>query len=341
MSLKSDLIKKSKSDGFNPKKSKPIDDDMPTLISEDEEGLVIENVPKSKAQQQQPQITMPEIDFGDDIEDDLDIDNFIENITLDDIIGDDDGEDSVEDDNFFPEPVPTVPEQQFYQAPPVQQVPRQQVQQSRHYSQPDVYQPQDNYNEQQNWCYDEVVQEPVPMQQQYSYQQQPSSPNPIQQQRPPKQQKKQQSPQMKRKTQMRDAQDEYERVYQNAPVQQYDDNEFEDPYDMSDPIIDSSSVNMSSEDVKLGEDLLNLSKRVILLDICNTDNFTSQIVTKEALQKLINAYLSGDDSKYPFSNSKAVLSSVIDEICDSDYKHDHYDKLTNSVLVSVKNDLSF
>ena len=81
--------------------------------------------------------------------------------------------------------------------------------------------------------------------------------------------------------------------------------------------------------------LLLLAKKVILEDI--TQTFTSDIVTKNALEKLVNSYLDQLDS--PYTNSNAVLVSVIDEILESNYTHDHYGELVPQVLQSVKADL--
>lgn len=85
----------------------------------------------------------------------------------------------------------------------------------------------------------------------------------------------------------------------------------------------------------LESQLLLLAKKVILEDV--TQTFTSDIVTKNALEKLVNSYLEQLDS--PYTNSNAVLVSVIDEILESDYTHDHYGELVPQVLQSVKADL--
>lgn len=87
----------------------------------------------------------------------------------------------------------------------------------------------------------------------------------------------------------------------------------------------------------LGDSLLALAKQVVMEDI--STNFSSGLVTEDALHSLITAYLSDDNM--PFANGNAILASVIDEVLSDGYANDHYTKLTSDILASVKTDLGF
>lgn len=98
----------------------------------------------------------------------------------------------------------------------------------------------------------------------------------------------------------------------------------------------SPSISTEDQEEILKENLLSYAKKVILEDIIN-GGFSSSLLTKEALNRLVTSYLNNEDS--PYTNSAAVLISVIDEIKSSEYKETHYGELTASVLQSVKEDL--
>lgn len=99
---------------------------------------------------------------------------------------------------------------------------------------------------------------------------------------------------------------------------------------------ESPSISTEDQEEILKENLLSYAKKVILEDIIN-GGFSSSLLTKEALNRLVTSYLNNEDS--PYTNSAAVLISVIDEIKSSEYKETHYGELTASVLQSVKEDL--
>lgn len=185
--------------------------------------------------------------------------------------------------------------------------------------QPDIYQvPQtqvdnqglfDNYQEQQ------FMQQPLPQTQPYAQPQQQYQPTP-----------------------QFEAQNPYEMQNQYNPVQEQS---FYQPQQQQTPAQDfsmyeePSTDSFSCDNNSLGEQLLLLAKRVILEDVTKT--FTSELLHQNALEKLVNSYLEHLDS--PYTNSNAVLVSVIDEILASDYTHEHYGELVPLVLKSVKADL--
>lgn len=86
---------------------------------------------------------------------------------------------------------------------------------------------------------------------------------------------------------------------------------------------------------ELQNNLLSLAKRVILTDIQQT--YTSKLLTAEALNKLIDAYLSDDNTS--ISNEHQVFGAVLDEIISSKFQEEHYGDLTVSVLEAIKADL--
>ena len=106
-------------------------------------------------------------------------------------------------------------------------------------------------------------------------------------------------------------------------------------YGMSDTSSNSYSSDSSVNSI-LEENLLALAKKVVLEDIVKT--FESALITKDALSKLIDSYL--NNSQSPYTNGKAVLTSVIDEIMASDYEESHYGELVPMILSSVKADLN-
>ena len=130
----------------------------------------------------------------------------------------------------------------------------------------------------------------------------------------------------------------YEMQSSYNPVQEQ---AFYQPQPQSAPVQDFSMYAEPSTDVSsydnstLEGQLLLLAKKVILEDVTKT--FTSELLHQNALEKLVNSYLDHLDS--PYTNSNAVLVSVIDEILSSDYTHEHYGELVPLVLQSVKADL--
>lgn len=88
----------------------------------------------------------------------------------------------------------------------------------------------------------------------------------------------------------------------------------------------------------LEDKLLDLAKQTILTDIVGGGGFKSDIVTEKALAGLVDAYLDGGD--WPYTNGSVVLTSVVDEIISGDYTNEFYKELTDSVLLSVKDDLA-
>lgn len=89
------------------------------------------------------------------------------------------------------------------------------------------------------------------------------------------------------------------------------------------------------DDRTLEDKLLDLAKQTVLTDVIG--KFKSNIITDNALQKLVTAYLDGTD--WPFSNGQVVLISALDEIVSSDYRNDIYEDLTSDIIESVKSDL--
>lgn len=104
------------------------------------------------------------------------------------------------------------------------------------------------------------------------------------------------------------------------------------------PMDDLRSYDTDVDSRTLEDKLLDLAKQTILTDIVSGDKFESDIVTAKALAGLVDAYLDGGD--WPYTNGSVVLTSVIDEIISGDYANEFYGELTDSVLLSVKEDLA-
>lgn len=97
-----------------------------------------------------------------------------------------------------------------------------------------------------------------------------------------------------------------------------------------------SSFTGVKEATELHEQLMSLAKQVILEDV--KQNYTSKLLTADALNNLIDAYLSGEDNA-SIANANQVFSSVLDEIISANYKENHYGNLTIPVLEAIKADL--
>lgn len=91
----------------------------------------------------------------------------------------------------------------------------------------------------------------------------------------------------------------------------------------------------NSNSNELPNKLIVLAKHTVLDRILS--GFQSNIVTTEALTKVIAEYKGS--SKSGISNGYAILSAVIDEALDSDFKEEHYDVLTADILTAIKKDL--
>lgn len=91
----------------------------------------------------------------------------------------------------------------------------------------------------------------------------------------------------------------------------------------------------TSNSNELSEKLVALAKRTVLERILS--GFQSNIVTPEALTKIVAEY--NGSQKSGISNGNAILSAVIDEALNDDFKEEHYDNLTADILMAVKKDL--
>lgn len=91
----------------------------------------------------------------------------------------------------------------------------------------------------------------------------------------------------------------------------------------------------SSNSNELPNKLVVLAKHTVLDRILS--GFQSNIVTTEALTKVIAEYKGS--SKSGISNGYAILSAVIDEALDDEFKEEHYDILTADILMAIKKDL--
>lgn len=92
----------------------------------------------------------------------------------------------------------------------------------------------------------------------------------------------------------------------------------------------------NTDNSNLEAKLLIKAKQTVLDDI--SSNFKSNILTEEALKKIIDAYI--NKKKTDFTNSDAIFTSVLDEIISSDYSHDYYGELVQEILESVKSDIN-
>lgn len=91
----------------------------------------------------------------------------------------------------------------------------------------------------------------------------------------------------------------------------------------------------NSNSNELPNKLIVLAKHTVLDRILS--GFQSNIVTTEALTKVIAEYKGSQKSG--ISNGNAILSAVIDEALNDDFKEEHYDNLTADILTAVKKDL--
>lgn len=120
--------------------------------------------------------------------------------------------------------------------------------------------------------------------------------------------------------------------YQAAPEPIMEQPSYQPQYQpVEEPMNNYNNVNNSSLEAKL----LQKAKANVLNSI--TEEFTSSILTGDALSKLVTSYL--DSKSSDMTNSNYVFVAVIDEIIKSEYTHSYYQELTLDILESVKNDL--
>lgn len=107
------------------------------------------------------------------------------------------------------------------------------------------------------------------------------------------------------------------------------------------PYVEHHDVEEVPEESKIQAEtaslLLDYAKSHIMLDIATS--FNSEIFSKEAVTNLINAY-NGKANAQSYSNANALISSLLDEVVESDYKNDHYGDLTKNVIAAIKEDLA-
>jgi hypothetical protein len=197
------------------------------------------------------------------------------------------------------------------------------------------WQPQNNWEPEQNsW---------QPQQQNNWEPQQQSNWEPQQQWQPqnswePEPQQNQWQPQPQQQNSWEQPQQQCQQQYQQQWQPEPQQNNWEpEPSYNSNIISYDNTANSIEENANDGlkEELLSLAKKTVLENIAQ--NFTSSILTKEALVNLVTNYVKGSGGN--ITNSNYIFAAVIDEIISNKYAHEYYGDLTIKVLESVKRDL--
>lgn len=102
---------------------------------------------------------------------------------------------------------------------------------------------------------------------------------------------------------------------------------------MNDVSYSDYSGTSGSEELK--DKLLLLAQRTVLKDV--QANFESKLLSKEALEELVDSYL--EDREFSYENRNPILISLIEEVKASDYVHQHYKTVLNEIFDSVINGL--
>lgn len=120
-----------------------------------------------------------------------------------------------------------------------------------------------------------------------------------------------------------------EPVYEPAPQPQYQPQQYQPEVSYNQP------MTANVDDTNLQAKLLKKAKFNVLTSI--TEEFTSSILTSDALTKLVESYINEEASDLTYSSY--VFVALIDEIISKEYTHSYYGDLTNEILESIKSDL--